>query len=310
MPRPIWQGAISFGLVNVRVGLYSATEEQSLSFNQFEEGTHKRVRNKRVAEGTDREVDYDDIVKGYETAGGEHVMVTQDELDSAAPESSRSLAIEDFVELAEIDPIYYQRTYYLAPREEEDEHAYALLRQAMDKAGLAGIATLVMRNKEYLAAIRALNDVLVLNTMYFADEVREPRDTVGRLPGQRDLPEKELEAALRLIRELKTDWDPTRYHDTHREKMLTLVEQKASGKEPDVEAAPESEDNVIDLMSALQESIERARDGRSGRNRRSGRDELAELSKKELYERAGDLGVSGRSKMSKDELQEAVAQAS
>lgn len=310
MPRPIWQGAISFGLVNVGVGLYSATEEQSLSFHQFEQGTNKRVRNKRVAEGTDRDVDYDDIVKGYETSGGEHVMVTQEELDSVAPESSRSLSIEDFVELAEIDPIYYQRTYFLAPREEEDERAYTLLREAMDEAGLAGIATLVMRNKEYLAAIRVLNDVLVLNTMYFADEVRDARDTVDRLPGRRDVPRKELDAALRLIREMKTDWDPTRYHDTHREQVLSLVEQKAKGKEPDVEEAPESEDNVIDLMSALQESIDRARGGRSDRKRTSDEDELSDMSKKELYERAGDLGVSGRSKMSKDELAEAVAQAS
>lgn len=238
--------------------------------------------------------------------------MTQDELESAAPESSRTIAIDDFVDLAEIDPIYYARTYYLAPRDEENEHAYALLRQAMYEAGLAGIATLVMRSKEYLAAIRALNHVLVLNTMYFADEVREPGDTVGRLPGRRKLPKKELDAALRLIRELKTEWDPARYHDTHREQVLTLIKQKASGKEPDVEAAPEPANNVIDLMSALQESIDRARDGRrrSGRERKTDRDELGELSKKELYQRAGDLGVSGRSRMSKDELQEAVAQAS
>jgi DNA end-binding protein Ku len=287
------------------VGLYSATEEQSLSFHQFEQGTHKRVRNKRVAERTDSEVDYDDIVKGCETSGGEHVMVTQDELDSVAPESSRSLSIDDFVELAEIDPIYYQKTYYLAPRDEEDEHAYALLREATDEAGLAGIATLVMRYKEYLAAIRALDEVLVLNTMYFADEVREPSDTVGRLPDRRDVPKKELDAALCLVREMKADWGPAHYHDTHREQVLKLVEQKAKGKEPDVEAAPESEDNVIDLMSALQESIDRARNGR-----KRGSDERSEMSKKELYERAGDLGVSGRSKMSKDELEEAVANAS
>lgn len=308
MARPVWQGSISFGLVNVGVGLYTATEQRSVSFHQFERGTNKRVRNKRVAEGTDREVEYEDIAKGYEV-DSEHVLVTQEELESVAPETSRTIAIEDFVELTEIDPVYYARTYYLAPRDEENEHPYALLREAMKQAGLAGIATLVMRNKEYLAALRAAGDVIVLNTMFFADEVRDPRDTVDRLPGQRKLPSRELDTAGKLIRELATSWEPERYHDTHRERVLQLVEQKAGGEEPDIAAVEEPAENVVDLVAALEESIERARGGAQRRRQRADGD-LAELSKKQLYDRAGKLGVAGRSKMSKGELAEAVAKAS
>ena len=326
MARPVWQGAITFGLVNVGVGLYSATEEQSVSFHQFEKDTGKRVRNKRVAEGTDREVDYPDVAKGYETESGDHIIVTQEELEQVAPDTSRSITIDDFVELADIDPIYYQRAYYLAPRDEANEHAYALLREAMKRAGLAGIATLVMRNKQYLAAIRARDDVLVLNTMHFADEVRDPAETVGSLPGRRELPKRELDTAVRLISELAVEWDAARYHDTHRERILKLIEQKASGEEPDIVEAEEPQENVIDLVAALQESIERARAGgkarkgapvRSGTKRRAGSGakqgsagRLAGLSKKQLYDRASKLDISGRSSMSRDELEEAVAKAS
>jgi len=326
MARPVWQGAITFGLVNVGVGLYSATEEQSVSFHQFDKDTGKRVRNKRVAEGTDREVDYSDVAKGYETESGDHIIVTQEELEQVAPDTSRSITIDDFVELADIDPIYYERAYYLAPRDEANEHAYALLREAMKRAGLAGIATLVMRNKQYLAAIRARDDVLVLNTMHFADEVRDPAETVGSLPGRRELPKRELDTAVRLISELTVEWDAARYHDTHRERILKLIEQKASGEEPDIVEAEEPQENVIDLVAALHESIERARAGgragkgapvRSGTKRRvgsgakqGGAGKLAGLSKKQLYDRASKLDISGRSSMSRDELEEAVAKAS
>jgi DNA end-binding protein Ku len=318
MVRPVWQGAITFGLVNVGVGLYSATDEKTVSFHQFEKGTGKRIRNRRVAEGSEREVEYDDVAKGYQTRSGDHVIVTQEELESVAPESSRSIAIDDFVELADIDPIYFERAYYLAPRDEASEHAYALLREAMKQAGLAGIATLVMRNKQYLAAIRAREDVLVLNTMHFADEVRDPVETVGSLPPSRELPKRELDTARRLISELTVAWDPERYHDTHRERVLKLIEQKASGKEPEIVAAEEPEENVVDLMAALKQSIEqaRARGGsrRGGRGRRAPKrrraGKLTELSKQDLYDRASELDISGRSNMSRDELEKAIAKAS
>lgn len=264
MARPVWSGSISFGLVNIGVGLYTATEDRTVSFHQFEEGTNKRVRNKRVAEGTDREVSYDKIAKGYETDSGDHVVVTQEELESVEPETSRAMVIDDFVELTEIDPIYFQKSYYLAPRGEDQAHSYALLRKAMNEAGLAGIATLVMRNKEYLAAIRARDDVLVLNTMFFADEIRNPHDVSDDLPGQRKVPKKQLDTALQLINQLATSWKPEQYHDTHREQVLKLIEQKAKGETVKVEEPEEPEDNVVDLMAALEQSIERARSRKNG----------------------------------------------
>jgi DNA end-binding protein Ku len=267
--RPVWTGTVSFGLVNIGVALYSATQSRDVSFHQLEKGTGKRVRNKRVAEGTDREVDYDDLTKGYQTESGEHVVVTKEELGSVQPETSRTLAIDDFVELGEIDPIHYQRSYYLAPRSEEHEHAYGLLREAMKEAGLAGIAALVMRNKEYLAAIRAKDEVLVLSTMYFADEIRKPKDVVDNLPAQRKPPKKELTTAVQLIEQLSTPWKPEQYHDTYRERVLTLIEQKASGKDIDVEEVEEPKGNVIDLVAALEQSIEEARGGKSGSKRGS-----------------------------------------
>ncbi|WP_129666313.1 Ku protein [Phytoactinopolyspora endophytica] len=264
MARPAWTGTISFGLVNIGVGLYSATENRDVSFHQFEKGSGKRVRNKRVAEGTDREVEYEDITKGYEIQSGEHVIVTQDELETVQPETSRTITIDDFVELAEIDPIYYQRSYYLAPRNEEQQHAYALLREAMKEAGLAGIATLVMRNKQYLATIRADGDVLVLNTMFFADEIRDPRDVTDVLPGQRKLPQRELDTAVQLIQQLSTSWKPENYHDTYREQVLKLVEQKAKGEDVEPAEPEEPEDNVVDLVAALERSIEQARGSEGG----------------------------------------------
>lgn len=321
MARPMWTGSLSFGLVNVGVGLYSATEDRTVSFHQLEHNTHKRVRNKRVAEGTDREVSYSDIVKGYPTSGGEHVIVTQEELEEAEPQTTRTITIEDFVAVEEIEPIYFQRAYYLGPRGDGNEHPYALLREAMNRTGLAGVAKLVMRNKEHLVIIRATEDVLVLSTMFFADEVRAPATAVETLPGEHQLPKREVETAVSLIEQLTTHWDPGRYRDTYRERVLTLIEQKASGEEPSVEPAEEPTGNVVDLVSALEESIERAKSGRaggqSGRKRtqggkraRSGSRDLGSLTKKQLYERAGDLGISGRSKMSREELREAVQEAS
>lgn len=263
MPRTIWTGTISFGLVSVRVGLYSATQQQDVSFHQFERGTDERVRYKRVAEGTDREVDYSDVVKGYEVSGGEYVMLTKNELEEAEPGRSRTIEIEDFVELSEVDPIYYEKTYYLGPAEDESRRAYALLRDAMAKAGLAGVAAFVMRGKEYLAVVRPWKRVLVLETLFFADEVRDPQDVLDKLPAATKSDSRELRTAVDLIQQLKTSWEPERYHDTYRERLLDLIRQKAAGEEVHAEQPERGDDNVIDLMDALQRSIEQARDGRS-----------------------------------------------
>ena len=175
VPRTIWKGALSFGLVNIPVGLYPATSDKSIHFNQFEEGTSDRIRYKKINERTGEEVPQDRIVKGYDLGGGEYVILTEEELESAEPKKSRQIEISDFVGLVDIDPVFFRSSYYLAPEGEGADKAYALLRQAMAEAGRIGIATLVMRNKEYLVAIRPEDDALALHTMYFSDEVRASR---------------------------------------------------------------------------------------------------------------------------------------
>ncbi|MET9023740.1 Ku protein [Actinopolymorpha sp. NPDC004070] len=373
MARPIWNGSLSFGLVNVPVRLLSATEQKDVSFHQREAGSNARVRYKRVAEGTDREVEYKDVVKGYELPGDKFVTLTQEEVDSASLGRSRSLEISDFVDLAEIDPVYYEKSYYLAPREESAHEAYALLRDAMEQSGLAGVGSFVMRGKEYLAVIRPWKQVLVLETLLFADEVRDPQEVVGTLPSSSRGNSREVKAAVNLIEQLTTPWKPEQYHDSYRERLLSIVKDKAKGKEIEVEEYEPEESNVVDLMDALRRSVEEARSGRSGRagsggsggaakkaaksgaaksstakkaaksagakktaksagarkaaksgaggsgtrkaagNGSGGRSrsaDVAELSKQDLYDRATKLGIEGRSKMTRAQLQKAVQKAS
>lgn len=298
---------MSFGLVNVPVELYTATQQQDVAFHQFERGTNERVRYKRVAEGTDREVDYSDVVKGYETSKGQYVMLTQEELEAADPGKSRSIDIDDFVELSQIDPIYYEKTYYLAPSQRKGDdgggRAYALLRDAMSEAGLAGVGSFVMRGKEYLALIRPWKRVLALETLYFADEVRDPEDLIDDLPRETRSGSKELKTAVDLVRQLRTDWEPEKYEDSYRVRLLEIIEEKAEGNEIHVAEEADESGQVIDLMEALQRSIDQAKGGGE-------RGDLGSLSKQELYDRAADLGVRGRSKMSRKQLEAAVRKAS
>ena len=177
VPRTIWKGALSFGLVNIPVGLYPATSDKSIHFNQFEEGTSDRIRYKKVNERTGDEVPQDRIVRGFDLGGGEYVILSEEELESAEPKKTRQIEISDFVGLADIDPVFFRSSYYLAPEGAGADKAYALLRRAMAEAGRVAIATLVMRNKEYLVAIRPDDDALALHTMYFSDEVRAPAAT-------------------------------------------------------------------------------------------------------------------------------------
>lgn len=255
MARAIWTGSISFGLVNIPVRLYSATEQKDVHFHQFEEGTGKRVKNKRVAEGTDREVDYDDIVKGYEVEDGKFVMVTPEELESVEPGATRTIDIEDFVELAAIDPMYFEKTYYLGPEEGAGaQKAYGLLREAMSDAGLAAVAKFVMRSKQYLATLRTLDDLIVLETMYFPDEIRDPKG-VENVPKKVELSARERKAARQLVDSLTREWEPDRYQDTYRERVLDLIERKAKGEDVVVEQPEREEADVVDLMAALEASL-------------------------------------------------------
>jgi DNA end-binding protein Ku len=263
MARPIWTGTINFGLVSVPVAMYSATHEHEVSFHQYEQGTGDRIRYQRVNERTGKEVDFGDIVKGTDVGDGKLVLLDSDELDSVAPGRSRSLDLHRFVDLDEIDPLYYQKSYWLGPGSEESARTYALLRDAMAKVNRAAIGTLVMRGKEYLTAIRADGKLLLLETMYFADEVRDPEEELGSLPGPAQAKPAEMQMAVQLVESMSGDWDPADYRDTYTDRVNALIQEKKAGKEiTTAEDAPKPT-GVTDLMEALQRSVEAARKGRS-----------------------------------------------
>jgi DNA end-binding protein Ku len=328
MARAIWSGSLSFGLVSVPVELFSATEDKTIHFNQFQSGTSDRIRNKRVNERTGEEVAFEDIVKGYDLGGGEYVIVTPDELEALEPGRTRNIEITDFVDLDEVDAVYYQKSYYLAPKGEQAERAYGLLRRAMEESHKSAVATLVMRGKQYLVTVRPEPRALVLQTMYFADEVRDPAKEVPGIPIEEEFTDRELKTAKMLVESMASPWEPERYHDTYRERVEELVDRKRAGEEVVLETHRAEPTKVVDLMAALEASVEAAR-GRSGKGAsataaekpskksvgraetRSGPDaaSLAGLSKAELYDRAAELDVPGRSKMSRDELERAGAAA-
>jgi DNA end-binding protein Ku len=312
MPRSIWNGSLSFGLVNVPVQLFSATDEKDIHFNQFEKGTGQRIHYKRVAEDSDEEVAYKNIVKGYEVSDGKFVIVTPEELESVEPGKSRTIDIEDFIDLAEIDPVYFEKSYYLAPQEGAGaDRAYALLRDAMAKAGKVAIGRFVMRTKQYLACVRTgADDVLVLETMFFPDEVRAAGD-LPSVPTKRTKPsERELKVADQLIRSLSSEWDPSKYHDTYRQRVLDLIKRKAEGEEIVVEEREPEETNVVDLMAALEASLAAAKGEKPKKVEGRATDKWSKMTKSELEKAAAKKDISGRSKMTKDELVDALRDAS
>lgn len=260
MPRTIWTGAISFGLVNVPIRLFTAIRSKDIRFRQLAAEDHSRVRQKRVSEATGEEVAYSDIVKGYELSPGQYVVLTPDELESLDPEASRTIDIEDFVQLDQIDPIHFDRPYYLAPRDESAAKPYRLLAEAMERSERVAVARFVMRTKQYLAAIRAVDGILLLSTMNYADEIVSPSEIDGLevLDGV-EVKDRELEMAEQLIESLTTDFDPERYEDEYRARVLEMIEAKAQGEEIVAQAAPSDEGEVVDLMAALEESIAAAK---------------------------------------------------
>ncbi|MDH6108920.1 DNA end-binding protein Ku [Kitasatospora sp. MAP12-15] len=324
MARPIWTGTLSFGLVAVPVGLYSATEDHAIHFRQLQRGTSDRVRNQRVNERTGKEVAYADIVKGFELADGEYVVVEPEELERISPGRSKSIAITGFVDLGEIDPIFFDKTYYLGPRGKEFTQVYGLLHRALTETGRAGLANFVMRGKQYLAAVRAEGDVLVLQTMHYADEVRDPHREIDSLPEKVEPTERELAVARQLIEALSADWDPNEYQDSFAAQVRELVEAKLEGKEiVTAEAAPDST-NVVDLMEVLERSLQQAavahpadpagpseaeaepRAKRGAEREPAAPSDLSELSKAELYRLATERAIPRRSSMTRDELQQAL----
>jgi DNA end-binding protein Ku len=257
MARAIWSGTISFGLLNVPVKLYSAVARRGISLREIRESDGVRIRHRRIAEGTDEEVPYEQIVKAFEITPDRYVPLSKDEMTALAPEKTRAIEVQDFVDLDQIDPIYFDSPYYLGPAEGA-EKAYSLLAQAMEESGKVAIARFVFRNKEHLAALRPSNGVLTLTTMRFADEVVPPSDLDDVLPSSKPkVGKQEVEMAEQLIDSLTRDFDPGTYRDEYREQLLALIERKAEGK--DVLSAPVAEEPKAtaapDLMAALEESI-------------------------------------------------------
>ena len=256
MARAIWSGTISFGLLNVPVRLYSAVARRNIALREIRESDSARIKHRRVAEGTDEEVPYENIVKAYELSPGQYVPLGKDELSALAPEKTRAIEVQDFVDIEEIDPMYFDSPYYLGPADGA-EKAYSLLAAAMESSGKAAIARFVFRNKEHLAAIRPSNGVLTLTTMRFHDEVVPPSELDDALPDKKPkVAKREQEMAEQLIDSLSTEFEPSSYRDEYREQLLALIEQKAEGKEivaPEAEAPKATK--APDLMAALEESI-------------------------------------------------------
>ena len=328
MPRAIWTGSLSFGLVNVPVGLFAATDDKAIHFNQFQAGTPDRIRQKRVNERTGEEVEYADVVKGYDLGGGEYVIVTPEELESVEPGRSRTIEITDFVDLEAIDPIYYKSTYYLGPQGEQAVRPYALLREAMAESNKVAVASLVLRTKEHLVTIRPTQSVLALETMYFSDEIRDPMKEIPSISADADFSDRELSTAKMLIESMASAWDPSLYEDEYRKRVEALIDEKRQGKVIVTERPETQPTKVVDLMEALQASVEAARSHRPGTHiaaapvpgkasvkrttKRSSPQtasaaETSNLSKSELQARAAELGIPGRSKMTREELEAAVA---
>ena len=255
MARAIWSGAISFGLVNVPVKLYTATSPKTVRFNQLSSKTGARIRQKRVDPTTDEEVPYEDIVKGYEITPDRFVVISNEELDALDPRATKTIDIEEFVDLAEIDPIYYDHNYYLAPTA-GGAKAYRLLLDAMRESGKVGIGKVVIRSKQQLCALRPTGDVLTLTTMLWGDEVLSPDrlDEIGEIE-EAQATDRELKMAEQLIASLSSEFAPQKFKDEYREQVLALIERKAAGEEIAVQPQAEEPAAAPDLMAALEASL-------------------------------------------------------
>jgi DNA end-binding protein Ku len=262
MARPLWSGTISFGLVSVPVRMFSATESKELRFHFLDKRDLAPVGYDKVRKDTGEHVDNDDIVRGFEVEKGSYVPLEEEDLDRLDIELTKTIDICDFVDLDEIDPIYFRKTYYLLPGEGA-EKPYRLLVRALEETGKVGIAKIVIRNKQHLAALRPWQGTLLLETMYYHDEVRQPE----KIDGKVQLRKPEVEMARSLVENLSESFDPEKYDDTYRRELLGLLRAKAKGR-PLPEPEREEEGEVVDLMAALRESVEKTRKQRSGgRNR-------------------------------------------
>jgi len=280
--------------------MYSAVEEHTLHFNFVHAPDGSRIGYEKICKAEDKPVPDDEIVKAFEYEKGEWVYMTDEDFEAAAAENHRTIDIRAFVPFEDIDPIYFERTYYLGP-EENGERVYALLSRAMDDSGLAGVAKWVMRDRQNLGLLRVRDGAIALERMHFADEIRA---TEGIAPGDVKLDKSELEMAAQLIEQYSGEFKPEEYRDTYRDALCEIIKAKRRGEEVRVEAEPEPE-APTDLMAALRASVEAAR-GRRRAPAPNGNKELEGKSKEELYELAKKADIPGRSEMSKEQLVEAL----
>ena len=262
MPRPVWSGTISFGLVAIPVKLFHAVRRKSVSFNQLDERDLNRIRYRKVNGETGEEVTEDHIVKGYEISKGQYIVIDPDELEPFMPAATKTVDLEEFVDLEEIDPVYFDTAYHLAP--DSNPKPYALLAQAMEASGKVGIGRFVMRNKQYTAAIRAEEGRLVMSSLAYADEVVDPGE-IEELAGLDDVEvsDKEVAMAESLVASLSADFRPEKYHDEYREQVMALIQMKADGEEMVAPEAPREQPNVVDIMAALEASVAAAKESRA-----------------------------------------------
>lgn len=261
MPRPVWSGTISFGLVAIPIKLYHGVSKKSVSFNQLDDRTMSRIRLKKVSAETGEDVPDDHIVKGYELSKGRYVVVDPDELEPFIPSATKSIDLEEFVDLDEIDPVYFDTPYIVAP--DKTPKPYVLLARAMEEAGKVAIGRFVMRNKQYVAAVRAQDGKLLMSTMVFADEVVKI-DSIDELEGidEIDVSAKEVKMAEALVESLSAAFEPDKYRDEYRDQVLDLIERKAAGEEFEVPEVAAAAPKVVDLMAALEASVKAAKDAR------------------------------------------------
>jgi DNA end-binding protein Ku len=301
MPRAIWSGAISFGLVNVPVRMYGAVREHGLHFHYIHEKDSSPIGYSKVCKAEERPVPDEEIVKAFEWEKGEYVPMREEDFKAAeAEQSHKTIEIRDFVDYEQIDPIYFDRTYYLVPAEGA-EKVYSLLVRAMEESSRAAIVKYVMRDRQNLGCLRVREGVIALEKMHFADEIVSPDDLA---PKAQKIDSRELEMAGSLVDQLTGDFDPSKYADTYRDALCEIIKSKREGetvRAPKVEEPREAPD----LMAALEESLKRAKEG----DRRDGKRNLTKLSKSELYELAKSRDIPGRADMSKDELLETLGKA-
>jgi DNA end-binding protein Ku len=305
MPRALWSGSLSFGLVNVPVQMVSAARDLDYHFHQLHKKDNVRIEQRRYCSKEDVEVAWEEVAHSYDL-NGKQVIITDEELAAIQPRKTRTIDIEAFVELSAVDPIYFDHPYYLVPAGESEGtlRAYQLLVEAMSRSERISLGRVVMRAKEYLVAVRVREGVLALTTMRFHDEVRPTGDipTGGKKPSK-----QAVDQAVAIIEELSTEWNPESYTDCYRERLKRVIDSKRKGKrihapQPEKEPAP-----VPDLMEALERTLANLESGRAPRDDGDAEGDLDQLSREELYERAQEEGIPGRSKMSRDELAKALS---